>query len=62
MTVARLMLAALLAAVTLASVGSAASPVRSFVRSAGPADPSRTLVLVNGGPGYCPRPEAQARG
>lgn len=35
-----------------AAAGSAATPVRSFVRTAGPADASRTLVVVNGGPGY----------
>ena len=46
------LLAAFLVAVVLASVASAASPVRSFVRSAGPVDARRTIVLVNGGPGY----------
>ncbi len=48
----RRLVAALLVSVVLASVASAASPVRSFIRSAGPADAPRTLVLVNGGPGY----------
>ena len=46
------LLAAFLVALVLASVASAASPVRSFVRSAGPVDARRTIVLVNGGPGY----------
>ena len=37
---------------TVASTATAVStPARSFVRSAGPADTSRTLIIVNGGPG-----------
>ncbi len=46
------LVAALLVALVLASVASAESPVRSFVRSAGPDEARRTIVLVNGGPGY----------
>lgn len=47
-----LILAALVVTATLAAAGSAATPVRSFVRTAGPAEATRTLILVNGGPGY----------
>nr|MBA3348328.1 alpha/beta fold hydrolase [Actinomycetota bacterium] len=36
----------------LATAASAATPVRSFIRTAGPAEAQRTLILVNGGPGY----------
>jgi pimeloyl-ACP methyl ester carboxylesterase len=35
----------------LASEG-AASPARSFIRSAGPVGAARTLIVINGGPGY----------
>lgn len=40
--------------VATAAVGAAAAaptPARSFLRTAGPVDASRTLILVNGGPG-----------
>ena len=43
---------AALAATTLAPAAVAASPpARSFIRSAGPVDAPRTLILVHGGPG-----------
>jgi proline iminopeptidase len=45
-------LAVLLVSVVLASIASAASPIRAFIRSAGPVDAPRTVIVVNGGPGY----------
>jgi proline iminopeptidase len=37
----------------LASVATAdGPPARSFIRSAGPIDAARTLIVINGGPGY----------
>jgi proline iminopeptidase len=48
----RSLVALLLASAALATAAGAATPVRSFIRAAGPADATRTLILVNGGPGY----------
>lgn len=49
---ARLLVAVLFVSAALAGAASAATPVRSFIRTAGPAEAQRTLILVNGGPGY----------
>ena len=44
-------LAALVATTLVSAAGAVSSPARSFIRSAGPVDAPRTLIVINGGPG-----------
>lgn len=41
----------LVATTTVCTAAAAPTPARSYIRTAGPVDASRTLILVNGGPG-----------